>query len=622
VASHDWDAHCSGRYQGGAYKIDVFAVERSGMQGGGLNGNDQMAQARSAATAAIVDSRADKKLVVAGPGTGKTHTFKQALRAVEGKGLALTFIRNLVSDLEETLGDLADVSTFHGFCKRQMHLNSTEGLVGQLDYYPPFLELVVHDLRLHGRPDVEEKELERALHNLDDSDGLISDTLRVGDYYKAVSHTDVVYRMLRFFEANEHRIPVYPLIVVDEYQDFSLLETSFIALLAAKSPVLIAGDDDQALYGFKNASARYVRELFADATYEKFELPYCSRCTEVVVAAVNDAIAAATANGNLLDRIVKQFHCYLPDRQLDSDAHSRIVHARCTVERNNAPYVGRYITRQISQITPEDIRESHDNGYPTVLVIGPNPFLKRAFEMIHESYPQAVLKTSHQPAIEPLDGYRRLAHDERSRLGWRIIIGCDLFDGADALLTEVLPKEAELADALPNEYRNCHLEIAALVRVLLDGEQLGGDQEARICAAVHKTIEEVRETLRLPEDVEEGHKDKEVWTEAIGEVAAQEGVTEDEPTIICTSLVGAKGLSGGYVYIVGCNDTHLPRDPSAITDEEVCCFLVALSRTRKECQLVSCDRFGNAPLNTSRFLSWIHEHVDQVTVNAGWFNAN
>jgi superfamily I DNA/RNA helicase len=81
---------------------------------GGAKENEQMAEARSAATAAIVGSEADKKLVVAGPGTGKTYTFEQALQNVEGKGLALTFIRNLVSDLEEALGDLADVFTFHG----------------------------------------------------------------------------------------------------------------------------------------------------------------------------------------------------------------------------------------------------------------------------------------------------------------------------------------------------------------------------------------------------------------------------------------------------------------------------------------------------------------------------
>jgi hypothetical protein len=47
-----------------------------------------------------------------------------------GGGLALTFIGNLVADLERALGDIADVFTFHGFCKRQTHVNSAEGTAG------------------------------------------------------------------------------------------------------------------------------------------------------------------------------------------------------------------------------------------------------------------------------------------------------------------------------------------------------------------------------------------------------------------------------------------------------------------------------------------------------------
>jgi superfamily I DNA/RNA helicase len=182
-------------------------------------------------------------------------------------------------------------------------------------------------------------------------------------------------------------------------------------------------------------------------------------------------------------------------------------------------------------------------------------------------------------------------------------------DGADTLI-EVLQK-VDLADALPEEYRTRHLEIASLVRMLLDQEQLVGDQESWLCAAVGYSIEVVREKLGIPDD-----------EEAIGEPAVGEGVAEDNPTIICTSLVGAKGMSGGYVYIVGCNDSHFPRNPNQITDAEVCCFLVALSRTRKECHLISCNMFGSLSLNTSRFLTWIQEHVDHVKVNAAWFNAN
>ena len=65
-------------------------------------------------------------------------------------------------------------------------------------------------------------------------------------------------------------------------------------ILGSKSPVLIAGDDDQALYvNLKYASPDFIREIAADGTHETFELPFCSRCTEVVVAAVNEALSKA-----------------------------------------------------------------------------------------------------------------------------------------------------------------------------------------------------------------------------------------------------------------------------------------------------------------------------------------
>jgi superfamily I DNA/RNA helicase len=581
----------------------------------GANENGDLARERADALAAIVDSPAEKKLVVAGPGTGKTYTFRLALEAADGRGLALTFINNLMKDLERSLGDITDVFTFHGFCKRQMHLNSAEGLIGQLDYFPLFLAIVVDDLRLLGRPGVRRQEVDRALHDLDDGDGLISETIRLGNYYEAVSHTDVVYRMLRFFEERPDRIPEYPLIVVDEYQDFSLLETEFITGLATRSPVLIAGDDDQALYAFKKASPRFIRDLAARDEYERFDLPFCSRCTEVVVAAVNDVVAKAEANGNLVGRIAKQFRCYLPDKKADSDAHPRIIHARCSVEKNKSPYIGRYVTHQIGQILEHDIRESRDKGYPTVLVIGPPQFIERVHAVVQATYPQAVLKMSEPQMIDLLDGYRRLAEDERSRLGWRIVIFKEPFENADEVVPDVLGDEMELADVLPHDYRKEHLAIVRLIRLLLDGQELDGDDQAHLTAAVGKSLAEIKAALQIPED-EAGEK------EVVGEAAAKEGVPLDEPTIICTTLVGAKGLSGGYVYVVGCNDGHFPYKRNAITDEEVCCFLVALSRTRKECQLVSCKMFGKEKHSPSRFINWIGAHVDQISVDAAWFKAN
>jgi ATP-dependent DNA helicase UvrD/PcrA len=69
-----------------------------------VEAHDEMVAERDLATEEIVTSKSRKKLIVAGPGTGKSFTFRRVLEACEDRGLALTFIRNLVADLEAALG--------------------------------------------------------------------------------------------------------------------------------------------------------------------------------------------------------------------------------------------------------------------------------------------------------------------------------------------------------------------------------------------------------------------------------------------------------------------------------------------------------------------------------------
>lgn len=560
-------------------------------------------QVRTSAARAIIDSQSRKRLIVAGPGTGKSFAFQECLSACGDKGLALTFIRNLVVDLAHDLDGLADVFTLHGFCKHQLHRNPVEGLQAGWDYYPHLLDLLAEDMHALGRSDIKKSDLERCLHNLDDGEGLVVDAMVAGEYYNAVSHTDLVFRVVRHFEANNNSIPELPLVVVDEYQDFSLLETTFIRLLSDKSPVLIAGDDDQALYAFKNASARYIRDLASDGEYERFSLPYCSRCTQVIVHAVNNVITTAKDGGHLQGRLDKPFDCFLPSKLAESNAHPTIIHARCTVERKNAPYGGRYIAKQIAEISAADIQESREGGYPTVLVIGPKPFLGQAYETLKEQFPQAVLKVSPKQEVEILDGYRRIAKDSESRLGWRIVMHCDPLDNADDILAATLNDGGELISALPDEYQGHHMALVVLVEQLLAEEPIDAEAQRKLSAACELPVADIMQKLHVEDNEEDSQPDE-------GDSA------EGEPTVLCTSLVGAKGLSAGHVFVVGFNNGHFPRDPSAITDEEICCFLVALSRTRKQCHLVSCERLGQERLSASRFAQWVSESLEHVRVDA------
>jgi superfamily I DNA/RNA helicase len=96
---------------------------------------------------------------------------------------------------------------------------------------------------------------------------------------------------------------------------------------------------------------------------------------------------------------------------------------------------------------------------------------------------------------------------------------------------------------------------------------------------------------------------------------------EGIPSIVCTSLLGAKGLSAGYVFIVGFNDGVFPEDSNAVADDEVCKLIVGLSRTRKECHVVSFGFWGTGFHAPSSFLDWLDVPIEKRDIRKEYWSA-
>ena len=184
--------------------------------------------------------------------------------------------------------------------------------------------------------------------------------------------------------------------------------------------------------------------------------------------------------------------------------------------------------------------------------------------------------------MTPIDGYRRLAIDSHSRLGWRIITLCFEFPEREELVRTALEADDDLVSELPDEYR----------------DRTPGDRRARPAPPRGRATHggERNGSFRGPL-AWRWRTSGRAWPSPMTR-SRREGddedadAEEDAPTIRFTSLVGSKGLSASYVFIVGFNNGFFPRNPNEITDDEVCKLLVALSRTRVECHVVSCRRFG------------------------------
>ncbi len=519
----------------------------------------------------ILESDSKKKLIVAGPCTGKTYTFKQILKHLgPGNYLILSFIRKLVDDIAIEMGDMAEVKTFHAFCKRILHEQQ-----GKVDIYPKLPEIIQEDAILL---DYNYSDFETKFRNLEEDAPDIAFFLTRGDYYEYLSFDDSVYRLYQLLKEDDSILEEYDQIIVDEYQDFNLLEVEFLKEIEKKGPILIAGDDDQAIYEGRSSSPDYLRERHTSGDFDKFELPYCSRCPAVVVNATNAFIEDVIEKGGLEDRLEKSFFPFSNGNEETNRLYPKIK----VIEVPVIATIAKYIDKEIQKIPNGEIIESNnqDSSYPTVLIIGQRHYLSELKKKLDRNYPQIQFDTkSQEDQSKILDGIKMLVRDENSNLGWRIITG-ELLTGI-TLKTIVIESRnlTTFSDLLDEEFKQSILEIINLIKVV--------KQESREFSNLEKrTIK-----ARFPRDADH-------IINFFSPAEEEEPIEQDpeEPTILLRTFEGSKGLSGGHVFIIGANDGSMPKydNDYEVKDIECCKFIVALTRTRKQCHIIS-NRWLNAP---------------------------
>ena len=526
----------------------------------------------------ILDSESPKKLIVAGPGTGKTTLFRRILEIAAGDHttrLVLTFLNNLKKELEEKLSELARVYTFHGYChfllRRRAELRG--GLTNNFVYFPGLASTIKEDWGLSTSD--ETPKFIGLMRELQDGDHTAF-YLKRANYYDAVEFDDSVFRVRNALASNPDLVDRHDLVLVDEYQDFNRLEASFIDLLAAKSPITIVGDDDQALYSqLRNSTHEFIRHLHQSGEYERFELPFCMRCPEAVVGAIDDIISAAQRIDRLQGRIEKPYQYFPPVKETDSKRYPVIKIVSTSTQQSRANYMGKYIGDAIRHIPPEEIEESRRDSFPSALIIGPAHYLRQVAEhLAGEGFKLDVREDTGSSGLDRRDGLRLLKSNPKSNLGWRVMLGVDRPRWRMKAIRQSLKESHALVEILPSEYSETILD-------------------------------EVKQ-----------------WSEEVIAAGVDEVGDITQPTVKMTSFEGSKGLSAQHVFILGLQEGDLQRDAANISDLEICKFVVALTRTRKQCQIIYTWRFGGNAKRPSLFLDWIAtSRKEMVTVNkAHWCN--
>ncbi|MBL8777321.1 MAG: ATP-dependent helicase, partial [Acidimicrobiales bacterium] len=499
-----------------------------------------------------------------------------------------------VKDLSGSLGEGTEVQSFHGLAKKLLH----QGLPGtppNIHYRPfTFIRLAAEDLLLIEGLTMDEMEIGQRFRSLEPDSTAVVSTLRSGDYYRAVGYDDSVFRVYRALRDNPDYVPAYAQVVVDEFQDFCALEVELIKALAGSSPTLIVGDDDQALYAFRDASPDAIRELAAEGQYQRFELPFCSRCTEVLVAATHTVVDRAKANGLLTGRLDKRYECYLPGKSAESALYPKIKHFSCSTHNRQSPYIGRLIAECIRRIPAGEIAESYAETFPTAMIIAPEPFRSFVEKYLGDAGFQLVGSPETNGIDDLVFAYRLLAKEPDSNFAWRIIAGTAQPDGWEEAVREAVTSGTPLVTLLQEAFLDGQRDIAALVAKAYGDEDMSSEDRNSLADALAVSVDELDDQLAPPEP-----DTPDPWDET-------------KPLVMVTSLMGSKGLQAGHVFIAGINAGHFPRNNQAPNNEEVCQLLVALTRARKSCTLVSTRRLGDAQLGKSVFVDWLEPHIDQT----------
>ncbi|MBN1780626.1 UvrD-helicase domain-containing protein [bacterium] len=265
-------------------------------------------------------------LILAGPGTGKTRVLThRILHLVRESGiparniLAVTFTNRAAGEIRDRLErDLSPVElegltacTFHalghGLLKKHAdRFNRTSGF-GILDEEdrPDVLKT------LAGERTVEKQEL-RVLTALKDPGSPVpcsTETRALFDAYETFLERnnlfdldDLIAKPVRLL--GEHPEPAreirgrYQWILVDEYQDINELQYRLVRLLVPDpdANLVVIGDPNQAIYGFRGADVRYIlrfKKDFPDAALYPLSLSY--RCPRPVLKASAGILGSAPA---------------------------------------------------------------------------------------------------------------------------------------------------------------------------------------------------------------------------------------------------------------------------------------------------------------------------------------
>ena len=304
-------------------------------------------------------------MLVAGAGTGKTNTIVKKIiylikeqRVIPYNILAVTFTNKAVREIKERVNNSlctnhsgVVVNTFHQLAKSILDKDDNYQLLGykslkilEDEGREKILDKIIKYNDMYNRVNEFNKTIKALLIDFNAKKNnryIESSNKEYEELFKELYHAYVlevfangyielddlvnlvIVLLERYPEIRKEVSTAFDYIFVDEYQDVNKEQYKLIKLLKSKNKVLIVGDEDQAIYGWRGSNSKYFRDFqleYPDCRVIKLERNY--RSTQQIL---NLADGFIKQNKNRIDKTLKSDKIgVLPDIQEISSKENQI----------------------------------------------------------------------------------------------------------------------------------------------------------------------------------------------------------------------------------------------------------------------------------------------------------
>ena len=601
-------------------------------------------------------------LVLAGPGSGKTHVLtRRIVRIIEETAersfniLGLTFTNKAAIQMQERVESMVPdasgrihLTTFHGFAagilrqhgshmgirpdftiltqpaERLMVLKEAVKRAGAPAYLSTesMLSLVTRLTEQDVRPESAAKFLQ---------DRHIENVGHVGSVYKnyrrlLVENNELDYgslvaealELLRTVPAVQNLINVvYPHVCVDEFQDTNLAQYRLLRGIVNPSTTRLfaVADDDQIIYQWNGADPEWLMSLRKDFGCRVLELPVSYRCPPEIVKIANSLIAHNashdTGRAALVSHKQDGTECAVSVRAMDSGAEesdwiAEDIGRQSPEERRGCAVLGR--NRAVLKSIVEGLER---RGVPCHLPVRKDEFISEPVAWLH-----AMLRLANV----------RQSRDQLTRI-------CTLFFylGGIRLVADDI-----ICDSLADDGHHLRAWLRAALRQQLNDQTKSFLEGAVPCLMdrldfrtfVRKSFEWFAQLPASVTDTEEYRDEKDAWDRLatytddklgrdqvtlaalLQEIDLQPKTTPvPQDSIPCYTVHASKGLEFDHVYLAGLVEGEMPdrramrkgNESAEMQEERRICF-VAITRARQRLTLTHARRMFGQQCTPSRFL--------------------